>query len=247
MNLVLDIGNTCCKICVFDDNKLIDKQISKSEISAVTDILAVISQKYKFSGSIMSSVSLMPEGLQAQISQVCNHNFVLTSDLPVPIKNSYSTPKTLGNDRLAAVVGASCLFPGRSALVIDAGTAITYDFLMNGNEYVGGNIAPGISLRFRSLNDHTKRLPLIEEYDWAQGFGNSTADALRKGVLNGLAFEIEGYVRDFQANYSDSVIILTGGDCFFLLKRIKNTIFAEPNLVAIGLNRILNYNVSKNF
>lgn len=242
MNLVLDIGNTFCKICVFDCNKLIYKDLAKSSSSEILlktfEIFKVQDIKSVIISSVNSKVSV-----EEELKKKCSNVLVFNSLTPIPVKNLYSTPKTLGLDRLAASVGAFDLFEKKNCLIIDAGTAITYDFLNSCGEFLGGNIAPGIRLRFSSLNEHTSKLPLIEDFSWGGEFGNDTFSAVSNGVLNGLLFEIEGYTKRFGDKYPDGKIILTGGDTIFLSKKLKNTIFAEPNLVAIGLNRILNYNV----
>ncbi|MBQ2098215.1 MAG: type III pantothenate kinase, partial [Bacteroidales bacterium] len=169
----------------------------------------------------------------------------LTPDTRIPIVNRYSTPKTLGNDRLAAAVGATVMFPWGNSLIIDVGTAITYDYVKDGCEYLGGNISPGIDIRLRALHDYTSRLPLIDDPQPTETFGLSTREAISNGVVMGVIHEIEGYVSDFEKKNVNSNIILTGGGSIYLSKKLKITIFAEPNLVNIGLNRILNYNVLK--
>ena len=247
MNLILDIGNTFCKLCVFDDNELIFKQIAKAETENIFEAADQIFAKYKINYAIFSSVNTRVEGLNARFEALGVQFLEFSRSTFVPVKNSYSTPETLGLDRLAAAIGASTLFEGKSCLIIDAGTAITFDYLKDGNEFLGGNISPGIALRFKALNEHTAKLPLIKEYDWEEGFGCDTVSAVMKGVLNGIKFEIESYISDFERDNPDGKIILTGGDTIFLAKNLKNTIFAAPNLVAFGLNRILNYNVSKSF
>jgi type III pantothenate kinase len=181
----------------------------------------------------------------AAIKNIQGKVIKLTSETPIPIIHRYSTPETLGKDRLAAAVGATVIFPGSSCLVIDAGTAITYDYIKDGREYMGGNISPGIDIRFKSLHDFTSRLPLITEPQTTDTFGLSTIEALSNGVITGIIHEIEGYISRFEKKNVNSNIILTGGSSIYLSKKLKNTIFAEPNLVTIGLNRILNYNVLK--
>ena len=247
MNLILDIGNTFCKLCVFDDKDLIFKQIVKKKKKNIFEATDQIFAKNKINYAIFSSVNTHVEGLSARFNALDVPFLEFSHSTKVPIKNSYMTPHTLGLDRLAAAIGASTLFEGKSCLIIDAGTAITFDYLKDGNEFLGGNISPGIQLRFKSLNEHTAKLPLIKEYDWTSGFGSDTPSAVIKGVLNGIKFEIESYISDFERDNPDGKIILTGGDTIFLAKNLKNTIFAAPNLVAFGLNRILNYNVSKSF
>ncbi len=245
MNLVIDIGNTRAKLCLYRADTMVQKLETQSHQSAIEQSISALMPQYKIEACILSSVGmdarpladwLISQGLQA----IC-----LGPDTPLPISNSYSTPRTLGADRLAAAVGASVLYPGADALIIDAGTAITYDYLRNGCEYVGGNIAPGIRLRLKSLNDYTSRLPLVEPADPDTDFGRSTSEAINNGVVMGVIAEIESYAERFKQKNVKHVIILTGGDAIFLYRKLKITIFAEPNLVTIGLNRILNYNVLK--
>jgi type III pantothenate kinase len=246
MNLVSDVGNSFCKICVFDSNDLVYKQIVKSQEDEISEAVSKISGLFKISGAIFSSVNPRAGLIKEVFESYCPGVLEFSRTVKVPVKNGYLTPETLGLDRLAAAVGASVVFPDVSSLIIDAGTAITYDYLKDGKEFLGGNISPGIRLRFKSLNEHTAKLPLIEDYDWREGFGLDTRSAVICGVLDGVKLEIEGYVADFKSKNPAGKIILTGGDTIFLAKKLKNTIFAAPNLVAFGLNRILNYNVSEN-
>ncbi|MGL4492132.1 MAG: type III pantothenate kinase, partial [Tannerellaceae bacterium] len=157
----------------------------------------------------------------------------------------YKTPNTLGRDRLAAVVGAHSIKPGHNLLVIDAGTAITYEFLNAEGCYMGGNISPGMKTRFKALNYYTQKLPLLNEDGDTPDLGDSTETAIRSGVVNGVVFEIDGYINSLRSKYSDLFVFLTGGHSFYFERRLKNSIFADINLVLIGLNTILDYNVEK--
>jgi len=245
MNLVIDIGNTRAKLCVYGGDTLADKvQVATCE-SDILQGIGALGARFQIDSCIICSVSGAMPGISAALIDRGIRVIEFGSHTPVPIVNSYGTPDTLGADRLAAAVGASVLFPGQDSLVIDAGTAITYDYLRQGSEFVGGNIAPGIRLRFKALNDYTSRLPLVEPSYPENDFGKSTAEAINNGVVMGVISEIEGYVRLFKQKNVKPVIILTGGDAIFLYRKLKITIFAEPNLVTIGLNRILNYNVLK--
>ena len=163
---------------------------------------------------------------------------------PLPIRNLYATPQTLGTDRLAAVIGAyeeTKQLTGRyaPALVIDAGTAITYDFINARGEYLGGNISPGVEMRFKALHQFTSRLPLTEAEGPHPSIGHSTDTAIRCGVMDGVRHEIEGFIRSFSVKQSNLLIFLTGGDSIEFDERIKNRIFADKFLVAKGLNSIL--------
>ena len=245
MNLIIDIGNTTAKLAIYDGNTLTFSDKTKSETAAIVKMAKGAADQFAPENCIISSVSLPYKTLETPLQGIAGTIVCLDSKTSIPIANRYSTPETLGKDRLAAAVGATVLFPGASCLIIDAGTAITYDYVKNGTEYLGGNISPGIDIRFKSLHDFTSRLPLITDPHPTETFGLSTVEALSNGVINGVLYEIEGYIERFEKKNVNSHIILTGGSSIYLSKKLKNTIFAEPNLVTIGLNRILNYNVLK--
>jgi type III pantothenate kinase len=170
----------------------------------------------------------------------------LDETVPVPVRIEYETVKTLGKDRIAAVAGAGYLQPGQNLLVIDAGTAITYELVEAAGIYKGGNISPGLTTRFRSLNRFTKQLPLVQEQAQVPLIGTSTESAILAGVVNGITFEMDGYIDALKVKYNDIYVYLTGGHAFYFENRLKNRIFVAPNLVLLGLNRILEYNAAKN-
>jgi type III pantothenate kinase len=163
--------------------------------------------------------------------------FNSTADTPLDI--AYRTPGTLGSDRLAAAVGAWDIQPGKNLLVIDAGSAITIDFVSRDGTYHGGNIAPGIKMRLKALHQFTGRLPMVEKEGDTPTFGYDTETAIRSGVLKGIAHEIDGYIEETRSKYGDIFVFLTGGDENSLKNMIKSRIFADKYLVARGLNRIL--------
>ena len=246
MNLVIDVGNTNAKICVYCGDDLVSKTVVPSSGMAISSGMRMEAARHGIGACILGSVKGDFPEAEVTARELGIVFYQLTPTTPVPISNGYSTPETLGADRLAAAVGASVIFPGSDVLIIDAGTAITYDMLINGSEFAGGNIAPGIMLRLKALHDYTNRLPLVEPNMPCRDFGLRTAEAVNNGVVLGVAREIEGYVADLKQKNVKAQIILTGGDSIFLSKLLKIAIFAAPNLVTIGLNRILNYNVSKN-
>ncbi|MCW3788387.1 type III pantothenate kinase [Plebeiibacterium sediminum] len=244
MNLVIDQGNTFIKIGVFDKGKLIhfdsynffDEKILadtmfRQKISKV--IISSVKQDYADKESVLKPIGL-PN---------CIETIILDSSTKIPIKNNYETPKTLGKDRVAALVGASSLYPGCPKLVIDAGTAITIDFLDENNCFLGGNISPGIQTRFKALHQNTGQLPLLKTNENSPFLGLNTANAIESGVQNGVIFEIERYIEHFISLNISTKTILTGGDAYFFAKNLKNPIFVNQNLVLTGLNTILEYNV----
>lgn len=163
-------------------------------------------------------------------------------DTPVPITNRYRTPDTLGSDRLAAVIGASSLKPGKDLLIIDAGTCITYEVIDARGNYWGGNIAPGMQMRLRALHEFTARLPLVEAEGEVPGMGYDTKTAIRSGVLRGMKYEIEGYIKSMRSKFPHLQVFLTGGDHINFDTNIKNSIFTDKYIVPRGLNKILDYN-----
>ena len=195
--------------------------------------------------AILSSV----KPVEDEILQFLSGNFDLFIELDhrteLPIENLYETPETLGKDRLAAAVGASELFPDQNLLIIDAGTAITYDLVSEKNEFIGGNISPGLQMRFKALNYFTGKLPLVSYSDEFQHIGRNTTDAIRAGVQNGILYEIAQTIELFNKNYQNLQIVMTGGDSIFFDKKLNYSIFVHFNITLIGLNRILEHNAKK--
>ena len=202
--------------------------------------MKLFSQNYKITSSILSSVI----GIYAEISNIIEvySAEVLSEKTPLPIINSYKTPLTLGKDRLAAVVGASVLYPGKDVLVFDAGTCLTIDFINSDKEYVGGRISPGIEMRYNALHTFTDKLPLIKSEKNTLVIGNDTKTSIISGVQQGILAEVKTIISEYKIQNTDTVFVFTGGDSFYFEKELKNSIFANPNLVLIGLNEILDYN-----
>lgn len=241
MNLIIDQGNTITKVSVFEDNALIDVFLYEKllEVSTCESIF----NNYKIDRCIYSSVLNISENILSYISDNVSDFFFLDRNILVPVINLYKTPETLGTDRLAAVVGAKVLFPQDNILIIDIGTAVTYDLVDCDNNFIGGNISPGINHRFKALHYFTDKLPLIDRYGDIPELGYDTETALRAGVIKGIAYEMQSYINEYKLRYTNIEVILTGGHSKFIQTELKNDIFVEPNLVLIGLNRILNYNI----
>ncbi len=159
--------------------------------------------------------------------------------LPLPIKIGYETPETLGKDRIAAAAGAADRYPGHFVTIVDAGTALTIDLVSDKGLFMGGNISPGMRMRFSSLHQQTFSLPEIEPADEVPVIGRNTREAILAGVVNGIIYEIDNSINSLKNKYNDLHVILTGGDAPYLSGRLKNTIFVEENLVLSGLNAIL--------
>jgi type III pantothenate kinase len=234
--LLLDIGNTSVKAAVADRNRILTVRRTDD---CSGDFLRPLVEQYRPAAAIVASVrgdgAQTAEWLQTHVKKV----LVFSHKTPVPVRNLYATPATLGVDRLAAAVGASTLFPQRECLVIDCGTAITVDFLSAAGKFIGGNISPGLQMRFKALHTFTAGLPMGNAGDTVATIGTNTQEAIEAGVVQGAVNELEGYL----AQYPACTPVFTGGDVFYFAKRIKKPIFVTWNLNFIGLAKIVDYNV----
>ena len=241
MLLALDIGNTNIKSGIFSDKKLI--QVNHFAITEDERFLNEIFSEFPKIEvvaicDVAGKLDLLKFGfLQQKISV-----FEINDQTGFFFKNNYQTPETLGKDRLAAVAGGIVKFPDIPLLIIDAGTAITFDFVSPTQAYLGGNISPGINLRLKALNSFTEKLPLIEKKENFPKIGKSTNDAILSGVIGGIIEEVKGIISSFRQQNPDSKVIFTGGDAKFLHRFIKNDIFVLPNLVLEGIYELYKFN-----
>lgn len=240
MDLALDIGNTFVKAGIFEEDRLLET--FRFEHMQLDDIYDMADQ-YNLANVIVSSVKGEEIPAREQLKRRFGHYLELTHATALPIKNLYESPQTLGNDRIAAVVGGNTLYPSSNLLVIDAGTAITFDLLTKDGSYLGGNISPGLKLRFESLHRATRQLPLMQAREGFGLLGKNTNDALVCGVQNGIIFEMNHYIKNLKDHYTRLTTILTGGDSNFFDNKLNYPIFVEPNLILFGLNEILKHNV----
>ena len=246
MKLAIDVGNTLTKTAVFQDSDLLRLSLFKD--FTLEELKRFINESETKSNRINYSIISSVRKYDSEIENYLNKNYrftELSSKIPLPVNIRYRTPETLGNDRIAGVCGASAMFPGENILVIDAGTCVTYDFIDNEKNYFGGAISPGIDIRFKALNTFTGNLPLVNRAENFDLIGDSTEESIKSGVLNGIIAEIEGVIKRYKDRFGQLKIIFTGGDTIFFDKRLKNDIFAVPNLVLNGLNEILDFNINK--
>ena len=266
---VVDIGNTFAKVGLFEEDKLIEVKTGL-EIEALDDFLSL----KKVKKVIISSVTRNQDELEAIFDPIVFDKLILTPSTAIPIEKDYETPHTLGSDRLAAAVGANFLYPDTNCLIIDMGTAIKYDYVSvedgkRSGTFRGGIISPGMRIRFESLHTFTKRLPLVSAEGIPAGeipplIGKNTKACIQSGVVNGIIAEVNGMIENYR-KLGKCQVILCGGDASFFESQIKKSNFAGsfeidsaenrlithtkieliPNLVLIGLNRILIYNVEK--
>jgi type III pantothenate kinase len=241
MILAVDIGNTRIKAAVFEGN-ILKENFVFVENELQKNIQNILKKYKKVADLVVSSVGDIEKQSLLQFENDLKVHFISQED-PFPFVNCYATPKTLGIDRMVLAAGATLQFPHQNRLVIDAGTCVTFDFIDENNKYLGGAIAPGLRLRYESLHNYTAKLPLLTLENPKDLIGKSTSDSIHSGVANGLVYEIDGFIDEYSARYSNFIIILTGGDTDFLAKRLKNTIFANSNFLLESLNQTFQYKI----
>jgi type III pantothenate kinase len=240
MNLIIDIGNTRTKVAVFDKQVIIEK-ITVEELSQ--SLLNDIYKTFNIERIILSTVKLdIDKNVISLINDWGKLFILLSHETKLPIQNHYKTPKTLGQDRIASVIGATHFFPNQHCLVIDAGTCITYDFIDSNETYIGGSISPGLSMRYRAMHEFTASLPLLNKQRLNTFVGYDTVTSMQTGVDYGLSFEIQGFIQKYFTNFGQINVIMTGGDAAYLAAMLKYEVIVNPNLVLIGLDKILTYN-----
>ena len=238
MHLILDIGNTNVKYHLFDQEE--------SVLSATVDSIELVASQILEDFPALTHVifadvrgMIKKEKLEAIFPQ---QQVREVKELRFPFTSHYATPETLGDDRIALVAAATKEYPQQNCLIVDAGSCLTFDFITTEGNYLGGAISPGLSMRFKSLKHFTGKLPLVNPEEPLSLYGDSTATSINAGVIHGIIHEIEGQINAYKTKYPSLTVILTGGDALLLSKSVKNTIFAHPNFLAVGLNYLLDYN-----
>ena len=251
MRLVIDIGNTRAKLVVFDGTEMVGQTYSDScTLSGLDDLLA----RHTFRKGILGTVATLGTEAERRLRELPFPLVRLEAGTPLPFPLAWRRlgsrkvtplPPTLGADRIAAIVGAMVQRPGTPLLIIDSGTCITYEVVDEEGYYLGGNIAPGLQMRLKAMHEHTALLPEVPEEGDSPLLGYDTETCMRSGVLQGLQYEIEGYIKSMRAKYPKLLVFLTGGDKINFDSKIKNIIFADKYIVPRGLNKILDYNYGK--
>jgi type III pantothenate kinase len=235
MIIAIDSGNTSSKVGVFEHESLVEIH----ERTSYNDLIGLVGELNP-DRIIISSVKFPLSDFIRDLP--AEKLFLYDHQTPFPIRILYRTPITLGLDRIALAVGAWREFPGMNILIIGAGTCITYDFVNERGEYLGGSISPGIHMRLRSLHQFTANLPLVEFSGDPPVIGDSSENSILSGVVHGTLAEISGFIQFYRNNFGDIRVILTGGDVKFFESKLKDSIFAIPNLVLKGLYSLYVYN-----
>ena len=240
-NLIVDEGNTLCKIAVMKESEVLcEVATPQFDMEQAAKLISEFAVEQAVVTSTRGGAEPICAALRSKIGRVLH----FTSQTEVPVAIDYASRQTLGADRIAAAVGVVCGMGIKDALVVDMGSAITFDVVEDG-VFKGGNISLGVAMRFKALHDYTAALPLCEATELKDTFGTTTREAVEQGVMQGIMHEIDGYVGRVSDADAKKCIIFCGGDAKYFVNRIKNAIFAGRKLMFTGLNLILDYNVSK--
>lgn len=232
VNLLIDIGNSSVKASFAQGVNL--EEAVRYEGTDVLDFITQLATKRSVAVIAISSVREFASNYFLPLESKCCKLLIVSDKTELPIVNLYGSPHTLGTDRVMSAVAAAHLFPDRNCIIFDFGTALTVDFVSERGEYVGGNISLGLTSRFKALNQYTKRLPMVENPSQFVKVGGSTKEAIESGIILGLIFEVEGYIKE----YSGYIYIFTGGDAIYFAEKLKSSIFVVYNLVLMGLARV---------
>jgi type III pantothenate kinase len=236
--LVLDIGNTQSKYGLFYKNSLVQAGVCSDWMQ---DDWQNFTAKHDFSTVFIGSVGPTTKQILLFLPNNIKIYFV-DQTTKYPFSSTYSDINSLGVDRRAAISGAITIYPQKPLLIIDAGSCITYDFVDVNGVHQGGAISPGRSMRYQAVHLGTAKLPLVNPVDEMPNIGTSTKTSIHLGVEFGVIAEIKGQIDRFSKEFGDFTTILTGGDSDFLIKKIKNGIFANSDLNLVGLYRLLTFN-----
>jgi type III pantothenate kinase len=236
--LCFDFGNTRLKCAVFEDRNFKEERILfTAEETSIQELI----DEYKPAKSILSSVINHPLHIESLLAKHTRFH-KLDHNSKLPLTTPVGKPETIGADRLAICAAAVDLFPGSHNLAIGLGTCITYNYINNRHEFLGGSISPGMNMRFRAMHEQTALLPLIAPDHNFPLVGFDTRTNILSGVILGMCKEIDGIIEAYALKYSKFNVLLTGGDMGFFVPHLKNKIFADPNLIYKGLYAISEYN-----
>ncbi|MBC7451722.1 MAG: type III pantothenate kinase [Cytophagales bacterium] len=234
MNLVIDAGNTNIKLGAFEKDTFLWAESYQNVPDVIIRIASLIPEHI-----FISSVGAITEW---NLQNIHSCIVLMGTKTALPIQIRYESRETLGTDRIAAACAVSYLYKGQNVLFFDAGTCLTHGFTNESGTFMGGSISPGLEMRLQALHQFTAKLPYVP-LDQEQLTGNSTQSSILSGVINGMLYEIEGFINAYQNKYGNLIVLITGGNASLFEKRLKQPIFVVTELNLIGLNRILNYNV----
>lgn len=235
MNLAIDLGNSSVKAGCFENGKLVG-EVHQPEFDDLSSWISSVNPRHTIISSVNQDANELAKRIKGKV-------VLLNYMIPLPFKINYATPNTLGKDRIAAVAGAHAQQPNTNTLVVDIGSCITYDFINNDNEYMGGGISPGLEMKLKAMHTFTAGLPLVDVNFEVDLVGDTTEKALQSGVIYGTIAEIEEIIRMYNDKFPHLRFVICGGGAEYISSRLRTRVEVYPELVLTGLNGILEYNV----
>ena len=229
--ICFDVGNTRLKAAVFENEKFAEEIVLPDDQTGTIEKLL---STYKPQKTILSSViehNTEIEKLLAAQTVFHKVSHLTKANFTTPV----GKPETIGTDRLALAAAAVHFYPGKNNLIIALGSCITYNFINQYHQFIGGSISPGMEMRFKAMQVFTAKLPSVQK-DWNFPLiGYDTKTNMQSGVIAGIAYEIEGFIDSYANKYGNFNVVLTGGDTGYFAGQLKNKIFADPNFLFKGL------------
>ncbi len=229
--ICFDFGNTRLKAAVFENEKFAEETVLPDDQTGTIEKLL---STYKPQKTILSSViehNTEIEKLLAAQTAFHKVSHLTKANFTTPVGKS----ETIGTDRLALAAAAVHFYPGKNNLIIALGSCITYNFINQYHQFIGGSISPGMEMRFKAMQVFTAKLPSVQK-DWNFPLiGYDTKTNMQSGVIAGITFEIDGFIDAYTAKYGNFNAVLTGGDTVHFAGQLKNKIFADPNFLFKGL------------
>ncbi|RYY67582.1 MAG: type III pantothenate kinase [Chitinophagaceae bacterium] len=229
--ICFDFGNTRLKLAVFKDSEFAEEIYLPDDSEAT--IQALLDQ-VKPDRSILSSVIHHNPAIEKLLAdQTVFHK--LSHLTKINFTTPVGKPETIGADRLALMAAAAHFYPDQNNLVIALGSCITYNFINQYQQFLGGAISPGMDMRFKAMHELTAKLPLVTA-DWNFPLiGYDTKTNLQSGVIVGIISEIEGFIDKYEQKFGNFNVVLTGGNSAYFASQLKYRIFADHNFLFKGL------------
>ncbi|PIU23972.1 MAG: pantothenate kinase [Chloroflexi bacterium CG08_land_8_20_14_0_20_45_12] len=253
MLLAIDIGNTSIKLGIFDEDKLKATWSLATGIHRTSDeygvVLLNLMERQKFLPSKLTGIALcgVVPPLAPTIVEMCRKHLniqplVVEAGVKTGIRIRVDNPREVGSDRVVGAVAAHYLY-GKPVIIIDLGTATTFDVVSPDGDYLGGAIAPGIGIAVEALFTRTAMLPRIELVRPKQAIGRNTVSAMQSGIIFGYIGLIEGMVQRIEKELGEkSKVVATGGYAHVVAQEIPIIEIVNPDLVLTGLRLIYEMN-----
>jgi type III pantothenate kinase len=229
--ICFDFGNTRLKAAIFENDHFSEEIVLPNDETATIEKLLADHAPQK---TILSSViehNIEIENLLDAKTTFHRLSYLTKANFTTPV----GKPESIGSDRLALSAAAVHFFAGKNNLVVALGSCITYNFINQHDEFLGGSISPGMEMRFKAMQVFTAKLPSVQK-DWNFPIiGYDTKTNMQSGVIAGITYEIDGFIDEYSRKYDNFNAVLTGGDTSYFAGQLKNKIFADPYFLFKGL------------